>query len=229
METIVKFFLSKNIRIARSRAWDQTVKSRGKGADFWQPYYEEWQQPPVIPTDSWKWKKWVGNFTIGVLLQRVAIMALRFYPLVGIAVTAWIKGIQTARHLHEPYFTAKHMTEHESAIFMEERKWDYRAFGFTAALVEHIPFVGLLFTVSNRVGAAMWAHDLEKRQHMFRSGVLKPLPPREVDIPFGASIQTRPAGTGLASDQKVMSGTGQEKAQDMAGTWREVTSEDSRH
>jgi hypothetical protein len=71
--------------------------------------------------------------------------------------------------------------------------------------------------------------DLEKRQHMFRSGVLKPLPPREVDIPFGASIQTRPAGTGLASDQKVMSGTGQEKAQDMAGTWREVTSEDSRH
>jgi hypothetical protein len=52
------------------------------------------------------------------------------------------------------------MTEHESAIFMEERKWDYRAFGFTAALVEHIPFVGLLFTVSNRVGAAMWAHGL---------------------------------------------------------------------
>ena len=56
-------------------------------------------------------------------------------------------------------------------------------FGFTAALLETLPFVGLIFSVSNRVGAAMWAHgtqmksigpigtngdlDLEKRQHWF--------------------------------------------------------------
>lgn len=57
------------------------------------------------------------------------------------------------------------------------------AFGFTAALLEGLPLVGLIFTVSNRIGAAMWAHgglrhpfvkhmsykrllsDLEKRQH----------------------------------------------------------------
>lgn len=58
-------------------------------------------------------------------------------------------------------------------------------FGFTAALLEDIPVIGLAFTVSNRIGAAMWAHgtllclalwfvpwrtdpdhkDLEKRQH----------------------------------------------------------------
>jgi hypothetical protein len=56
-------------------------------------------------------------------------------------------------------------------------------FGFTAALLETLPFVGLIFSVSNRIGAAMWAHgmqkkfigligtnsdlDLEKRQHWF--------------------------------------------------------------
>ena len=59
-------------------------------------------------------------------------------------------------------------------------------FGFAAALLETLPFVGLIFSVSNRVGAAMWAHgmqmtrhsifglfganselDLEKRQHWF--------------------------------------------------------------
>jgi len=33
-------------------------------------------------------------------------------------------------------------------------------FGFTAALLESLPIVGLVFTVSNRVGAAMWAHGL---------------------------------------------------------------------
>jgi len=38
-------------------------------------------------------------------------------------------------------------------------------FGFAAALLEGLPFVGLIFTISNRIGACMWAHDLEKRQH----------------------------------------------------------------
>ena len=59
-------------------------------------------------------------------------------------------------------------------------------FGFAAALLETLPFVGLVFSISNQVGAAMWAHgrlifhisiklticaniklDLEKRQHWF--------------------------------------------------------------
>lgn len=56
-------------------------------------------------------------------------------------------------------------------------------FGFAAALVESLPIIGLFFSVSNRIGAAMWAFgrtfflarsdaglitaivDLEKRQH----------------------------------------------------------------
>jgi hypothetical protein len=74
------------------------------------------------------------------------------------------------------------MTEKEVAVFVEERKWDYRsgcccsssspdlksimsAFGFTAALLEGLPIVGLVFTISNRVGAAMWAHGLSS--HLF--------------------------------------------------------------
>jgi hypothetical protein len=90
------------------------------------------------------------------------------------------------------------MTAHQEAVFIEERKWDYRSihdisllaclltsrsvFGFVAALLEGLPIIGLVFTVSNRIGAAMWAHgmfvhllfalicpmsssDLEKRQH----------------------------------------------------------------
>ena len=94
------------------------------------------------------------------------------------------------------------MTKEQIAVFIAEHKWDYRrgylrlfgrrsgaddelssVFGFTAALLETLPFVGLIFSVSNRVGAAMWAHgmqikfigligvnsdsDLEKRQHWF--------------------------------------------------------------
>jgi hypothetical protein len=32
------------------------------------------------------------------------------------------------------------------------------AFGFVAALLERLPIIGLVFSVSNRIGAAMWAH-----------------------------------------------------------------------
>ena len=33
-------------------------------------------------------------------------------------------------------------------------------FGFVASLMERIPLVGLVFSISNRIGAAMWAHDV---------------------------------------------------------------------
>ncbi|KAH9926445.1 uncharacterized protein B0H18DRAFT_1006135 [Fomitopsis serialis] len=113
---IVTYFVSHGLRVARERAYNQTIESRNKGPDFWHPYVEEWDNPPTV-------SKSVG------------------------------------------YFQAKGMTTEQVSIFMEERKWDYRAFGFVAALLERIPLLGLVFSVSNRIGAAMWAVDLEKRQH----------------------------------------------------------------
>jgi hypothetical protein len=31
-------------------------------------------------------------------------------------------------------------------------------FGFVVTLLEGLPVIGLVFTLSNRIGAAMWAH-----------------------------------------------------------------------
>lgn len=36
-------------------------------------------------------------------------------------------------------------------------------FGLVASLMERIPLVGLVFSISNRIGAAMWAHDVSLR------------------------------------------------------------------
>lgn len=100
------------------------------------------------------------------------------------------------------------MKNDQIAVFVEERKWDYRsmssifylwfivyfgaprrlpfilnlffplcfitchpnqftthlahfvAFGFTAALLEGLPIIGIVFEVSNRIGAAMWAYGM---------------------------------------------------------------------
>jgi len=171
--TIMRFFLSRNMAIARDRAWIYTVESRGKGPDFWQPYVEEWDQPPrVHGGESFSdqvLKSWFGRFVV----KQILLTPFHLYPVVGLLFSAWLKALGTARHLHRRYFEAKKMTPEQIAVFMEERKWDYRAFGFTAALLESLPIVGLVFMVSNRVGAAMWAHDLEKHQHYVASERLK--------------------------------------------------------
>lgn len=56
------------------------------------------------------------------------------------------------------------------------------AFGMAASALESLPIVGLGFSVSNRIGAAMWAFDLEKRQHRFANGELRKLKPEETGV-----------------------------------------------
>ncbi|KAF9553374.1 hypothetical protein CPC08DRAFT_713792 [Agrocybe pediades] len=164
---ILRFFLARNIRIARDRVWDYTVASRGKGPDFWKSYVEEWDRPPMPQQSGWEKKaeKLIGGWFGLFVVKRVVLAPFTLYPVVGMLVSAWFKALGTSRFLHQRYFQSKKMTEQQIAVFMEERKWDYRVFGFTAALLEGIPILGLLFTVSNRVGAAMWAHagDHENR------------------------------------------------------------------
>ncbi|SJL15113.1 uncharacterized protein ARMOST_18597 [Armillaria ostoyae] len=164
---IIRFFLSRNMRIARDRAWEQTVASRGKGPDFWQPYVEEWTNPPVVKKTPFL-QRWLSG-RLGAMAVKLMLLPFDLVPLVGLFIAAWFKGLGTARSLHRRYFEAKKMTPAQIAVFMEERKWDYRTFGFTAAILEGLPIIGIVFTVSNRVGAAMWAHDLEKRQHFYAS------------------------------------------------------------
>ncbi|KAJ3513073.1 hypothetical protein NLJ89_g3151 [Agrocybe chaxingu] len=167
---ILQFFLRRNIRIARDRAWDQTLASRGKGPEFWGPYVEEWRVPPTLEVDGKKQgflEKWAGGWFGLFVIKNVLLSPFQIYPFVGVAVTSWFKALGTAHILHRRYFEAKKMTPSQIAVFMEERKWDYRVFGFTAAVLESLPIIGLVFTISNRVGAAMWAHDLEKKQHYF--------------------------------------------------------------
>jgi len=162
LSAIVTYFISHGIRVARERAYAQTIESRGKGPDFWRPYVEEWENPPAV--SGWNLGHLVSG-GIGRLAFKVLLMPVETVPLVGIMISAWLRALGTARYLHQPYFKAKGMSYEQVSVFIEERRWDYRAFGFVAALLERLPLIGLVFSVSNRIGAAMWAVDLEKRQH----------------------------------------------------------------
>jgi hypothetical protein len=120
---IFKFFLSRNLHIARERAWQQTVASRGKGPTFWQPYVEEWDVPPKVNVDQWaglaEVKNKVFRFAIkrselaysvspflvvfdNILTLSVALILLHVVPVGGLLVAAAFKALDTARYLHKP-------------------------------------------------------------------------------------------------------------------------------
>lgn len=48
---IITYFVSHGLRVARERAYNQTIESRNKGLDFWRPYVEEWDNPPKVSKD----------------------------------------------------------------------------------------------------------------------------------------------------------------------------------
>jgi len=151
--SIITFFLARNIGIARQRAWDQTVASRGKGPDFWQQYVEERDVPPVVDESlNARVSDTMSIWALGIVVKRALLLPLSLYPFIGTLVAAGFKAMGTAQHLHKPYFKAKRMTPHEIAVFVEERKWDYRLFGFAAALLEDIPVIGL--ALPSRTGSA---------------------------------------------------------------------------
>jgi len=248
MSGIIRFFLSKNLRVAKERAWDLTIVSRGKPKDFWGPYAEEWELPPHVQGEmngdgggvGWL-ERSMGKWWTRLIINRFILFPLQLYPVVGIVISAWMRAYGTSRYLHSKYFKSKNMAPHQIATYMEERKWDYRLFGFASALMEGLPIIGILFGISNQIGAAMWAHDLEKRQNLFRTGTLKPLPPYRVKMDDGTTLTMRPAGTGIFSAisgkgvQNGMSGEGMpgelvdtspsitqstQPALEMAGGWK---------
>ncbi|WWC66210.1 uncharacterized protein I206_100111 [Kwoniella pini CBS 10737] len=194
LSSILRYFIYKNLKIARSRAFSLTVSSRGKPHEFWsQGYIEEWAEPPKpasngqvdqngrrVRSDT-QWIEWLLWWPTQLVLRKYLFLPLSpSLPLLAPLVRSFLRSITTGEYLHQPYFDTKGMSNDEIWRWVEERRWAYRAFGFAASLVESIPIVGLFFSISNRIGAAMWAFDLEKRQHLFSAGVIKPLPPTQV-------------------------------------------------
>ncbi|GAA5944102.1 hypothetical protein JCM3775_003901 [Rhodotorula graminis] len=174
----LEWMLKRELRKSRDEVYEATVRSRGKAPDFWQPYTEEWLVPPVERAkragEKQSFYMRLSSPLMRIVLLRVLLTPLSFIPGLSLAVMSAIRSLTLGRSLHRTYFAAKKMTPLQVELFVTEREIGYRMFGFVASLMERIPLVGLVFSISNRIGAAMWAHDLEKRQHAFSSGALKP-------------------------------------------------------
>jgi hypothetical protein len=83
------------------------VLSRGKSKDFWGPYVEEWEVPPKIQGEidedgggvGWL-ERWMGRSWARMVINRFVLFPLQLYPLVGLALSAWMRAYGTSRYLH---------------------------------------------------------------------------------------------------------------------------------
>ena len=112
--------MSRNLRIAREHAWDQTIASRGKGPTFWQTYVEEWDLPPKVDINQCVGLEKVKNKLLRFAVKHcglahdfkmpsdveltltVILIPLHVVPVGGLFVVAAFKAFETAHHLHKP-------------------------------------------------------------------------------------------------------------------------------
>ncbi|KAG0143510.1 hypothetical protein CROQUDRAFT_661130 [Cronartium quercuum f. sp. fusiforme G11] len=194
---LVEFSLKRKLRAARSHAYKMTTESRAKDPSFWGPYAEEWEVAPVEKArkliSKRKWYRTVSGPLVRLIVLKLLLMPLHFVPFLTTLVSSFLASLTLSERLLEPYFSAKKMSELEVAIFVTERERELRLLGFSGSILEAFPLLGIIFSISNRVGVAMYAHDLEKRQEQFRTGKLKPFGAYqsrtqaiELDLPKGA-------------------------------------------
>ncbi len=176
VHAIMEFWLRRKLRECRNTAYVQTVRSRGKPADWWGEYVEEFSNPPTQKAikDAKKqgWYLKLASPLVRFIVLKVFLLPIDFVPFFGMALGAALRSLSYGRQLHTSLFEAKRMSPLQIELWITERQTAYRSFGFAAALMERIPLVGMVFSISNRIGAAMWAHDLEKRQQRIRASSL---------------------------------------------------------
>lgn len=157
--TIMEFWMRRKLRACRNRAYEATVQSRGKPAEWWTPYVEEWEDPPYekAKNNSQKQKLYMRLATplIRIFILRVALLPLDFIPFLGLIVSSAIRSLTMGRQLHTLLFAHKKMSALQVELWVTERQFEYRSFGLAAALLESFPILGMAFSISNRVGAAM--------------------------------------------------------------------------
>jgi hypothetical protein len=71
--------------------------------------------------------------------------------------------VPEASSLHSHYYDRKGITAPDAqGIVAAQRGAEYRAFGFVAAMMGYVPVLNFFTALSNSVGAALWAAQLEK-------------------------------------------------------------------
>ncbi|KAJ3178999.1 hypothetical protein HDU87_003269 [Geranomyces variabilis] len=122
-------------------------------------------------------KRSLDRFSPAAIARYLITFPLTFIPIAGPAVFFIINGRKMGQSFHARYFQLKGWTATQVHDFEEPRKGAYTAFGTVALALQLVPVVGIFFTATSTVGAALWASDLEKGREGENVKVLAPAAP----------------------------------------------------
>ncbi|KAF9435112.1 hypothetical protein BGZ76_006862 [Entomortierella beljakovae] len=103
------------------------------------------------------------------ILLWIITLPLNFFPFAGQVLFCYINGRARVPDIHPKYFDLKNMNDEERKEWIKKREKQYQAFGFVCQAFELVPILGILFSFTNTIAAALWAIDLEHDQDALRN------------------------------------------------------------
>jgi len=100
------------------------------------------------------------------LVKYLVSLPLNFVPVIGTVAFLFINGQRGGPGWHSRFFQLKGFDKSQRTAFVEKRKPEYTAFGMATMLFTFIPIVGLIFSFTNTVGAALWAAEIEAKANI---------------------------------------------------------------
>ncbi|PKS09350.1 hypothetical protein jhhlp_003964 [Lomentospora prolificans] len=101
------------------------------------------------------------RFSLKSIVRYIMYLPLNFIPIVGTVIFLVIQGRARGKVIHSRYFQLKKWPESRQSDWLRIHVAPYTTFGLMATLLEMIPFLSILFSFTNTVGAALWAADIE--------------------------------------------------------------------
>ncbi|CAM6094378.1 unnamed protein product [Calypogeia fissa] len=97
------------------------------------------------------------------LTKYLVTLPLNFVPVAGQAAFCWVNSMDMSTPLHHYYYSKlKGLTAEEEAAVIYYRRKQYEQFGLTATALSLFPGADIVLLLTNAVGAALWAADIEK-------------------------------------------------------------------
>ncbi|KAF1947217.1 hypothetical protein EJ02DRAFT_417810 [Clathrospora elynae] len=103
-----------------------------------------------------------AKFAPSAIIRYFIYLPLNFIPVFGTVLFVFLQGRRFGPTAHARYFQLKQMKKQQKEEFIEKHKAAYTSFGVPAVLLELVPVLGILFSFTNTVGAALWAADMEE-------------------------------------------------------------------
>ncbi|ETV83590.1 hypothetical protein H257_04288 [Aphanomyces astaci] len=96
------------------------------------------------------------------LVVLVVTLPLNLIPIVGTMAYVWLNASLKGWEAHLYYFEMKGYRYDEQKAIFTKRRLQYTSFGMQCMYLEMIPFLGFFFLLTNAIGAALFAADMEE-------------------------------------------------------------------